>query len=129
MLRIHSLLCLLALVSGIVFAGCSSSGPARTVERFFRAVESGEVKAASAMVSESTVEMMGRKKIEAGLQRETEAIAQKKGIQSIEILSEEINGQAAEVRIRLSYGNGETDEQTVNLSRTSGRWLLTPKGK
>ena len=128
MLRAHSLVASLTLFFGVV-SGCSSSGPGATVQRFFRAVESGEVKAASEMVSGSMVAMMGPKKIEAALQQETKKISQKKGIQSISILSEEIDGQAAEVRVRVTYGNGETDEQTINLSRTDGRWLLTPKGK
>ena len=67
MLRIHSQLCLLALFSGIVVSGCSSSGPAATVQRFYRAVESGELKAAAEMVSGSMVSMMGPKKLEAAL--------------------------------------------------------------
>ena len=129
MLRIHSQLCLLALFSGIVVSGCSSSGPAATVQRFYRAVESGEVKAASEMVSGSMVSMMGPKKLEAALQSETAKISRKKGIQSLDILSEEIDGQAAEVRVRVTYGNGEMDEENVNLTRIDGRWMITPKGK
>ena len=129
MLRIHSQLCLLALFSGIVVSGCSSSGPPATVQRFYRAVESGEVKVASEMVSGSMVSMMGPKKLEAALQSETAKISRKKGIQLIEILSEEIDGQTAEVRVRVTYGNAETDEENLNLTRIDGRWMITPKGK
>ena len=129
MFRIHLLLCSLALFWGIVVSGCSSSGPGATVQRFYRAVESGEVKAASEMISGSVVSMMGPKKLEAALQSETAKISRKGGIQSIELLSEETNGQIAEVRVRVTYGNGETDEQSVNLTRIDGRWMITPKGK
>ena len=129
MLRIQLLLCSVALLWGIVAAGCSSVGPGATVQRFYRAVESGEAKAASEMVSGSMVSMMGPKKFEMALQGETGKISQKGGIQSIEILSEEIDGDAAEVGVRVTYGNGETDEENLNLTRIDGRWMITPKEK
>lgn len=129
MLRIHWLFCLLALFWGIVVAGCASSGPTATVERFYRAVESGEVKAASEMISGSMVSMMGPKKIKAALQGETAKISRKEGIESIEMLSEKIDGQTAEVRVRVTYGNGETHEENLNLTRIDGRWMITPKRK
>lgn len=126
MLRIHSAVVLLGLIYAFVLGGCSSSGPARTVERFYRAVESGEVKAAFEMISGAIVSRMGPKKIEAEMQSETARIARKKGIQSIEILSEEVDGQAAEIRLRVTYGNGETEEQNANLTRIDGRWIISP---
>ena len=81
------------------------------------------------MVSGSMVSMMGPKKLEAALQSETAKISRKKGIQSLDILSEEIDGQAAEVRLRVTYGNGETDEENLNLTRIDRRWMITPKEK
>ena len=129
MLRIQLLLCSLALLWGIVAAGCSSSGPGATVQRFYRAVESGEAKAASEMVSGSMVSMMGPQKLEMALKGEAVKISQKGGIQSIEILSEEIDGHSAEVGVRVTYGNGETDEENLNLTRIDGRWIITPKRK
>ena len=129
MLRIKFLLCSLSLLWGIATVGCSSSRPGVTVQRFYRAVESGEVKAASEMVSGSMVSMMGRQKLQMGLKAESAKMGRKKGIQSIEILSEEIDGHTAEVDVRVSYGNGEKDEENINLTRIDGRWMITPKGK
>ena len=129
MLRIRSPLCSLALFSLLVVTGCSNSGPAATVEQFYRAVEAGELKAASELVSGSMVAMMGREKIEGLLQSETAEISGKKGIHSLEFLSEEIDGNVAKVHVRLTYGNGETDEENVDLTRIDGRWMITPEEK
>ena len=129
MLRIRSPLCSLALFSLLVVTGCSNSGPAATVEQFYRAVEAGELKAASELVSGSMVAMMGREKIEGLLQSETAKISRKKGIHSLEFLSEEIDGNVAKVHVRLTYGNGETDEENVDLTRIDGRWMITPEEK
>ena len=30
--------------------------------------------------------------------------------------------------MRVTYGNGEMDEENVNLTRIDGRWMITPKG-
>ena len=122
----RSLLCLSVFFSLIVLTGCSGSGPAATVERFYRAVEAGDVKAASELVSRSLVVMMGREKIEAALESQTVDIIRKGGIQSIEVLSEEVDGNVAEVNVRITYGNDETEEANADLTRLDGRWMLTP---
>ena len=75
------------------------------------------------------VSMMSPQKLEMALQGETGKISRKGGIQSIEILSEEIDVHAAEVGVRVTYGNGETDEKNLNLTRIDGRWMITPKRK
>ena len=129
MLRIRSPLCSLALFSLLVVTGCSNSGPAATVEQFYRAVEAGEVKAASELVSGSVVSMMGREKFEGLLQSATAEIGRKKGIHSLEFLSEEIDGNVAEVHVRMTYGNGQTEEENVALTRIDGRWMITLEEK
>ena len=75
------------------------------------------------------VAMMGREKIEGLLQSETAEISRKKGIHALEFLSEEIDGNVAKVHVRLTYGNGETDEENVDLTRIDGRWMITPEEK
>ena len=104
-------------------------GPAATIHGFYRAVESGEVTAASEMISESTLSMLAPKKLQRILQSETEKISRNKGIESIETLSEDIDGREAEVHVRLTYGNGETEEQRITLTWVDGSWKISPKGK
>ncbi len=126
---IRSLLCSSTLFSLVILTGCSDSGPAATVERFYRAVEAGEVKTASEFVSGSIVAMMGREKIEAALEDQTADISRKGGIQSLEVLSEQVDGIVAVVHVRITYGNGETYEENMDLTRIDGRWMLTPDPK
>ncbi len=50
----------------------------------------------------------------------------KDGIDSIEVISEEIeeDGNKATVRIQFTYGNGETDEDDVIMLKEDGDWKM-----
>lgn len=49
------------------------------------------------------------------------------GLKSIEILSEEISedGNTATVKIKQTYGNGETQEGTQSMVKRDGKWLMS----
>ena len=67
--------------------------------------------------------------IQGYLHRELE---RKGGIKSYKVLNENQNGNKAEVRMEISYGNGETNEETISLIQSNdGKWLinLEEKGK
>lgn len=67
--------------------------------------------------------------IQGYLHRELE---RKGGIKSYKVLNENQNGNKAEVRMEISYGNGETNEETISLIKSNdGKWLinLEEKGK
>lgn len=127
MLGTHSRLGVLALCSALVLAGCSnSSGPADTVKRFYRAVEESDLKAASRLFSGNAADPA---KLQAALSLYSSEIASRQGIESIEILSEEIEGNTAVVRARLTFGDGTTDSQRTNLVRIDGRWMISADSK
>ncbi len=50
----------------------------------------------------------------------------KGGLKSIEVLSEEISedGNTATVKIKQTYGNGETEEGAQKLVKKDGKWLM-----
>lgn len=55
------------------------------------------------------------------------SIEKKGGIKSYEILSEELNeaGDKAKVKVKMIYGDGSEDEQTVKTKKDeNGKWLL-----
>lgn len=59
-------------------------------------------------------------------------LERKGGIKSYKVLNENQNGNKAEVRMEISYGNGETNEETISLIKSNdGKWLinLEEKGK
>ena len=134
MQRIHSLLCPLAFFSCLVLAGCSSSGsgsgPGRTVERFLRALESGDVTTASEMmggVGPKSKSVSKNKRATSALRIQAARISRAKGLQSIEILSEKIDGTGtkATVRTQLIFRNGQTSTGNFPLVRVDGRWVLS----
>lgn len=45
------------------------------------------------------------------------------GLKSIEILSED--GNTATVKIKQTYGNGETQEGTQSMVKRDGKWLMS----
>ncbi|MEY8720142.1 DUF4878 domain-containing protein [Bacteroides stercorirosoris] len=49
------------------------------------------------------------------------------GLKSIEILSEEISadGNTATVKIKQTYGNGETQEGSQSMVKRDGKWLMS----
>ena len=51
----------------------------------------------------------------------------KDGLKSIEIISEEISedGNSATVKIKQTYGNGETQEGTQSMVKRDGKWLMS----
>ena len=130
--RIHSLSYSLAFFSCLVVAGCSSSGhgsgPGRTVERFHRAVESGDVTAATNFLHPDIVSVLGRERLGSVVRLKSDSFSRKEGIQSIEILSEEIDGTTAKVKVRVSHGNGEIAVSNMVLTQDDGRWLLMRLG-
>lgn len=127
MTNVHRLLLFPTVLILALLAGCTDSGPAGTVEKFHHHVEDGEIEEAAEMFSGEIVAMFGRDKLESRLSQQTREISRKGGIQSLDIVSEEVSGQVADVRVRVTYGNGRTDEQDVQLTKIDGEWKLTPK--
>ena len=125
MLINHRLPFSLALFAALVAVGCADSGPAGTVKQFYRFVESGELEAASEMLTGRMVSMLGPDKVKAALGEGMADVSKKGGIQSLDILSEEVDGPVAKVRLRVTYGNGETEEEELELIRVDDRWIIS----
>ena len=121
--RFFSFACLVVL---LFVAGCSLTGPSGAVKKFYRLVEDGRVEEAADMFSTELFSVIGRDKVVAGLSEQTRDISLKGGIDSIDILSEEVNGQVADIRVRILYGNGNVDREDIQLTKLDGKWKLTP---
>jgi len=111
---------------GLIMAGCAASSAGGTVKQFHRHVEKGEIEAASEMVTGALVWMIGQEKVEAALVAESKEISEKGGFARLDIVSEETVGTVSEVVVRVTYGNGEIEEEDYELTKIDGRWMLTP---
>ena len=121
------LLRVLLVFAVLAVVGCGKAGPADTVEHFYRHVEAGEIDAAADLFSDQITALINREKLKTGLAEQTREMKEKGGIASFEVLSEEITGQVADVRIRVVYGNGETEQQDIHLTEIDGVWKLAPE--
>ncbi|MBA3531379.1 MAG: DUF4878 domain-containing protein [Ardenticatenales bacterium] len=128
-MNVKNCLFLILLSLSLLMTGCGffASGPGQTVENFYRSVEEGNLDDATALLSSRLVSTIGASKIKQGLAQQTQTIKDKGGIESISVDSEEVTGEIAQVTTTITYGNGETGTETVNLMKEDGSWKLDPQ--
>lgn len=109
----------------LFISGCAliRPGPAATCMSFYRHLENGEITEAQALVSARLVQQMGQK-MRAGLEEESRNIKARGGISDIKIVSEEVHGELATVKMVVTFGNQSTKEDTSKLTLEDGRWRL-----
>lgn len=119
------LLTALLLVCSFTLVGCGgSAGPGDTIVELNHALEAGDAETVKKIVP-GMAGMVGDDKLK-GMMTEASAEAKKKGgIKSIEILKEEINGDTATVEHKLVWGNGDEDQETTELSKVDGQWIVS----
>jgi hypothetical protein len=105
----------LALVIGLVFAGCGGNRPSRVARQFFAAVEKGEVSEFHKYATPDTASAMGMFG-----EKAKGAITAKGGIVSTK---ETINDKTAVVTVKFKDGS----EEKVDLVLVDGKWKVTMK--
>jgi len=112
---------LLAILSCQLF----SAKPSSTIKKFYRHVEAGELDDAMALLSRSSaVATIGPAKVKAGLAEQTAAIKKKRGIASIDIQDEQINGETAVVKGSVKFNDGSSDSFEGGLIKEDGAWKI-----
>lgn len=111
-------------ILAILLVGCSSAGPGKTVEKFFTAVEDGEIEEAMSYLSSSTVQLLGAEKWQAALIEGSQEMASEGGIKSIETFDENIHGDIATVSMTLTMADGSQETETIDLIKEDGDWKI-----
>jgi hypothetical protein len=115
----------------ILFAALTSCtifrpGPAATVRKFYKAVEAGELNEAINLLSGQARSQLGDQKLRAALAETAREIKQQRqGIKSIEVVSEEVQGQIASATLLITYGNGSTRRDVTKLVMENNSWKIT----
>lgn len=117
-------LLLLALFAFVFFQCGSSSGPGDTMREFFSAVEKNNVEAASELLAPDVKAMLGDKKLEKAIGEKSKEITEKGGISKIEITEEKIEEDTANLKFKITYGNGTTKEDKGKLQKVDGKWKI-----
>ncbi len=111
----------------VAFLTACSPGPEKTVERFYHAVEAGDIKAAAGVISKTLVGMIGQPKMEAGLQQQSLQIKAKGGIAKLEVKRTTEVKDLVDVHTTIEYGDHSKEEEDLRLVREDGDWKIAPK--
>jgi hypothetical protein len=128
MKKIASLVMAFAVMTLVSCGGGGGNTPTKTVKNYFDDIKAGKYEKAMEYynVDESG---MAQLKMLAG--KHEEAMNEKGGITSTEIISETISedGETATVEAKVTYGNGTVEENTFKLVKADGEWKLDLSSK
>lgn len=113
-----------ALLISIGVIGCgSSSGPADVAKDFMMKIADNDNSAIDHL-SPQLVQALGKEKLEKGIKKESESIEKKGGIKSIEVEEETIEEKTAVLKLKITYGDGSSKKDNVNLLLEDGKWKI-----
>jgi len=105
------------------FVACGLfGGPAKATKNFYYALDAGRIDEAMEMVSSQSKSALGEQKLRGVLSDITRKIKQRGGITSIEITSEEVTGEIADVAGVIKYKDGTGESFNQKLFKEKGDW-------
>lgn len=114
---------LVVVVAGSFLFGCGKK-PAAVVEQFYTRVAAGKVNDAFGLMSKESAAMLSAIGGSAALMQMTNEIQQKKGIKKLDVVSQEINGDTAEVKFKITFGDGSVKSDNERLIKEDGGWRI-----
>lgn len=116
------------LMSVAIACGNKANTPGDTAKKFSELIADGKIDKAMELIDgyqDATEEE--KQKMTALFNEAAKELDKKEGIKSVEILEEEINeeGNKATVKVKTTYGNGDTEEETQTLVKKDGKWYMT----
>lgn len=129
------LLSIFAIVAAMFAVSCSSpAGPADAALNLYELINNGEYDAAAEEFyydTDDAEKLAQSKAMIASLFKEKAGpqIEAKGGIANVEVIGEELSadGQEAKVSVKISYGNGEVEENSVDMVNTPEGWKASIK--
>lgn len=117
----------------LVFAACSSPGtPGEALKGYVEDFYAGNPEAVYDNLDytgASPEDVERTKQMFAGMwdEKVKPQLEKMGGLKSVEILSEQVadDGNSAVVKMRLTFGNGEVEEEEQKLVLVDGKWLLS----
>ena len=114
---------LLLLVTVPAFVACGLfGGPAKATKDFYYALDAGRIDEAMEMVSSQSKSALGEQKLRGVLGDITRKIKQRGGIASIDITSEDVTGEIADVTGVIKYNDKTSENFNQKLFKEKGDW-------
>ena len=111
------------LLFAVLLVGCST-GPGNTVQKFFQAVDKGQIEEAMGYLSSSTLQTLGTDKWRAALVEASSQMAAEGGLRSVKIVEENVNGEIAQVTVSITVGDGTEETESIDLIMEDGDWKI-----
>lgn len=116
---------LTVLLAGSLSCVLFRPGPAATVKKFYLHMDKGELDEGIHLLSIQIRSQMGDQKLRIALAEAARTIKQQKqGIKSIEVVSEDIQGQIATSTLLITYGNGARERDVSKLVKERDEWKI-----
>ncbi len=123
-----------AVVLTFAMSSCKKNGastPSDAVKAYYEYLQKGDFKSALQNCSyEYNKEMTAEEKetsdamLEMTANKIEESMKEKGGMASFEILSENVEGETAEVEVKTVYGNGEEETVTESAIKSGDVWFV-----
>lgn len=116
----------IVLAASFIFVNCGGgpTGPKDVVVDSFEMMESGDKAGVKDLLSSQVKAMVDDKKLDEGLDKKYDEIKEKGGIANIEFLSEDIQENEAEFKVKLTYGDGSESTEKAKVVKEDGDWKL-----
>jgi hypothetical protein len=117
---------------GVVATSCSSGAatPGAAAKTYTQYMADGQYeKLVDNIYFEDASQAEQSKAMLVGMMKDkgAKSLEEKGGLKSFEVVSEEIaeDGKTAKVTMKHVYGNGETEEDSMDLILVDGKWLMS----
>ncbi|MCZ7601378.1 MAG: DUF4878 domain-containing protein [Melioribacteraceae bacterium] len=118
-------LLVVALLLSFVFVNCGGPAtPQDVVKDSFEMMANNDKAGVKDLLSSQVKALVDDKKLDEGINNKYEEIKAKGGITNIEFLSEDIEENEANFKVRLTYGDGSTDDEKAKVVKEDGEWKL-----
>ncbi len=126
-LNILKVFLVIAAVMAFTTACETTDSPGETTKEFMEEYAEGNIDSALEMLKgydDATEEE--KEKVKTYMSEGQKELEEKGGVESIEILNEDINeeGNMADVNLKTTYGNGETEEYSQKAEKVDGEWMV-----
>lgn len=117
---------LLLILVLIFLPGCglTQPSPSKTVQDFYQAVQDGEVQTATSLLSNYTVQNIGKDKLQQVLIQQSKNMNSSGGIRAVNILEEQITGDLATVTVEVVFNDGTSNTEVLNLVKENKKWKI-----
>ncbi|MBO7573093.1 MAG: DUF4878 domain-containing protein [Bacteroidales bacterium] len=128
------LVIVLAVIAMVIsMSSCKKNGastPTDAAKAYYECLKGGDFKAAVKSTYKYNKEMTAEEQkkadetVEALADKLSMAMSFTGGIKDFTVSDEAINGEMASVKVKITYGNGESDEKTEQLKKIGEKWFI-----